>query len=470
MKPDAPTLDTTDVDTAVSWDGPDDMDNPMNWPPRKKNTIIACIAFVRFVTPLASAMMAPAIPQIRDDLGIVNEQIAVLPLSIYLLGFAIGPLLLAALSETYGRLAMYHIVNIVYTGSTIGCALSPNATALIIFRFLAGCAGGVPLVLGSGTIADMIAAEKRGRVMVIFTFGMVVGPMLGPTIASFLSQAKGWRWIFYLLTILSGVMTTTCLCFLRETYGPVILARKAVRTGKVAANKVASTKQTYIRTVSRPIQLLFLSPVQFCLSFYLAVVYGILFLVLSTLPTMLIEQYNFSEGLSGLPYLLIGLFAIITLVVMGALNDHLHKKLLATLNHGKPSPEMWLIHLFPGNFLLVAGLLWYGWAAQAKVHWAVPIFGAAIFGVGFNLVFVCTQSYVVDAFTAYAASATAANNATRGIAAGLIPLSGLSLYYRLGYGVGNTVLAAVLVVSGVPVTMLFWYGARLRSKYPWNDS
>jgi multidrug resistance protein len=123
-------------------------------------------------------------------------------ISSQLIGFAIGPFLLAPLSEIYGRTGIYHLANILYTGCTIGCALSPNVSALIAFRFLAGCAGGVPLVLGSGTVADMVPVEMRGRIMVIFTFGMVVGPMIGPMMASFLSQAKGWRWIFYLLTIL----------------------------------------------------------------------------------------------------------------------------------------------------------------------------------------------------------------------------------------------------------------------------
>ncbi len=72
---------------------------------------------------------------------------------------------------------------------------------LIGFRFLAGCVGAVPLAVGGGTIADLLPRDERGLAMSLYSLGPIIGPAVGPVAGGFLSQAKGWRWIFWLLTI-----------------------------------------------------------------------------------------------------------------------------------------------------------------------------------------------------------------------------------------------------------------------------
>lgn len=78
------------------------------------------------------------------------------------------------------------------------------------------------------------------------------------------------------------------------------------------------------------------------------------------------------------------------------------------------------------------------------------------------------QTYLVDSFTVYAASAIAANSVLRSILAALLPLAGLSMYENLGYGWGNSLLAFVaLILSPVPVLFRV-YGERIRTRYPWK--
>jgi MFS family permease len=88
-----------------------------------------------------------------------------------------------------------------FTLFTVGCAVAPSIGVLVAFRLLAGMAGGTPLTIGGGIAADMVAPNRRGTVMAIFTLGMLLGPILGPPAGGFLSQAKGWRWMFWVLTI-----------------------------------------------------------------------------------------------------------------------------------------------------------------------------------------------------------------------------------------------------------------------------
>ena len=122
--------------------------------------------------------------------------------SIYTLGFAIGPLLLSPLSELYGRLIIYHTCGILYVLFTVGGVLATSLNMLTGFRFLAGCAGSAPLTIGGGSIADMMVPEKRGAAMSIQAFGGMMGPAVGPVAGAFLSQSRGWRWVLWLVTIL----------------------------------------------------------------------------------------------------------------------------------------------------------------------------------------------------------------------------------------------------------------------------
>ena len=110
-----------------------------------------------------------------------------------MLGFGFGPIVVAPLSEIYGRNVVYRVGNVCYTALSAGCALTPNTSALFVLRLLSGGFGGAPLVVGGGTVSDLVPAEKRGFVTALLVLGMLVGPIIGPTVGGFLSEAEGWR-------------------------------------------------------------------------------------------------------------------------------------------------------------------------------------------------------------------------------------------------------------------------------------
>ena len=196
-----PTVTTQQDPNVVDWASPDDPEKALNWTSKKKWANVAVISAVTFLTPLASSMVAPAVPLVMDEFHVSNETVGSLVVSIYLLGYAIGPLGLAPLSEIYGRLPVYHVCNALFVIWTMACALAPNIGALLVFRVFAGIAGSCPLTIGGGSIADLIAQEKRGAAMAIFALGPLMGPVLGPVAGGYLGQAAGWRWVFWLITI-----------------------------------------------------------------------------------------------------------------------------------------------------------------------------------------------------------------------------------------------------------------------------
>ena len=166
----------------VFWDGPDDPANPQNWSPGLKWGNVAVLSIITLLTPLASSMFAPGVPRVMADFDVSSQLLATFVVSVYLLGFALGPLIVAPLSELYGRLLCYHVGNLGFIVFTIACALATNMNMLVGFRFLQGCWGVVPLTIGGGTIADLMAPEKRGGAMAIWAMGPLLGPVIGPVV------------------------------------------------------------------------------------------------------------------------------------------------------------------------------------------------------------------------------------------------------------------------------------------------
>jgi MFS family permease len=128
---------------------------------------------------LESSVIVPGVPLLKEDFHETRPPVASLVVSIFVLGFAFGPVLLSPLSELYGRRLLLNISNVVTLGFSIGSALAPNIATFIVFRFIAGSFGAGPMNIGGGSIADQIELSKRGFVMSIFFTGYFLGPVIG---------------------------------------------------------------------------------------------------------------------------------------------------------------------------------------------------------------------------------------------------------------------------------------------------
>ncbi|EXJ62308.1 hypothetical protein A1O7_02742 [Cladophialophora yegresii CBS 114405] len=457
---------TVDPDI-VDWDGPDDPENPLNWPSRKKWANIAFLSMITLLTPFGSSMLAPAVPQVMSDFNSESEALASFVVSVYVLGYAFGPLVIAPMSELYGRLYVYHVNTFLFMVFNLACGWSTSLSMLIVFRFLAGVAGSCPLTVGSGSIADTFRQDQRGKVMSIWTFPILFGPSMGPVVGSYLSEI-GWEWNFYLLGICTAVLLIVALIIQRETYPPVLLERKAKRLRKQTGNdKLRSALQSsktpgqlIFFSVVRPTKMLVLSPIVFGLSLYIAVVYGYLYLLFTTMTFVFRDQYGISPSNVGLVYLGIGLGQFIGLLLFGAYSDKLLRRMA---KGGEMKPEYRLPLLWPGAIIAPLGLVLYGWTAQYKVHWIVPILGTTMLGAGLVGSFMPVGVYLIDAYTVYAASAMAANTVLRSLGGAFLPLAGRDMYNALGLGWGNSLLAFIALGMSPMIWFFLKYGERIRT-------
>jgi len=183
----------------------------------------------------------------------------------------------------------------------------------------------------------------------------------------------------------------------------------------------------------------------------------------ATFPDLFKRVYHFGIGIGGLAYLGVGIGFILGTILGGHFGSKLYNA-LAARNGGQGKPEMRVPSIVIGALIVPIGLFWYGWSAQTRTHWVMPIIGTGIFGFGAMLTFLPIQLYLVDTFT-YSASALSASAVTRSMLAFALPLAGTQMFDALGLGMGNTLLAVLALVMGVPFPIWIWfYGERLRAR------
>ncbi|KAF2717106.1 MFS general substrate transporter [Polychaeton citri CBS 116435] len=460
----------------VTWNGPDDVENPKNWTKSHKWAATLAVASFTFISPVSSSIVAPATSQIAKSFDIHNYAEQSITYCVFVLGYAFGPLFLSPLSEIYGRSRLLQLANLFYLVFNTVAGFARNESELIAFRFLSGLGGSAPLAVGGGVIGDMWLAEERGAALSIYSLGPLLGPAVGPIAGAWIAQCTTWRWTLWAPSIVDVFVQLAALKYLQETFAPALLRRKATKLRKETGDDRYQTEQERLkvtlpvalkRGLSRPFILIGTQPIVQCLGLYMAYLYGLYYLVLGDFSDLWVEGYHESRGISGLNYIALGLGPIIGAQISALVNDRIYRGLKAR-NNGVGKPEFRLPLMIPGCLLVPIGLFWYGWNAQAHTHWILPNIGILIYSCGGIFGFQCIQTYVVDAYTTYAASAMAAIALGRCILAFIFPLLVKSLYGALGYGWGTSLLAFIAIALGVPAPILLWYyGAKLRERSPY---
>ncbi|KAL4779636.1 major facilitator superfamily domain-containing protein [Aspergillus varians] len=453
---------------------PDDPRNPMEFSNTLKWALTGMAAIATLAVALVSSAYTGGIREIEAEFGIGSE-VATLGVSLFVLGFAIGPLLWAPLSEMFGRQIVFFFTYMALTAFNCGCAGAKNSWTLIILRFFAGAFGSSPLTNAGGVIADMFSAKHRGVAMSMFAAAPFLGPVLGPIIGGFLGMNAGWRWVMGFLGAFSGVLWLAGTLLMPETYAPVLLRRRSQRlskiTGKVYRSKVdidqgtISLGDAFKTALSRPWILLFREPIVFLLSLYMAIVYGTLYMLFAAYPIVFQLTRGWNQGIGALPFL--GIMVGMLMAVAYSIWDN-NRYIRSQEKHGGfAPPEARLPPCMVASIAIPVGLFWFAWTNYPTVHWMACIAAGVPFGFGMVLVFLSIMSYLIDTYTIFAASVLAANSVLRSIFGAVFPLFTTYMYEDLGIHWASSI-PAFLALACVPFPFLFYkYGEpiRLRCKY-----
>ncbi|EPX71650.1 membrane transporter [Schizosaccharomyces octosporus yFS286] len=448
--------------------------NPKQWPLKLKIRNVIVISTMSFLNQYGANVFAPSIPTISKEFH-SSRTVVTLGTTLYSLGVLFGILIFAPLSEQFGRRPIYLTGYSVFALLQIPIALSVNLEMFLVFRFFSGCFGSVGMSNGAGSLADLFEKKDRGKYMIVYFTLLSLGPGVAPIISGFITQSTiGWRWEFWILLILSGVLLLFSFLLLKETYPPILNRMKLERTGElgelgeneVVAKRLSGTellkKWLVLLSMKKPLHMLVTQPILICIAFTVGTIYGILSLVLIAFSQAWEVLYNFNVGISGLMYVSITLGLLCAVFLALPLNQKFYIKLLQR-NGGESEPEFRLPMGIIGCLLFVTGILIFGWTANYRVFWFVPLIGSTLLGAGYIMTNNPLNMYVVDTYGIYSASASAAVRVLQLTFGAIFPLFAESLYQRLGYGWGCTLLAFILLFCSISLPLLYFFGPRIRS-------
>ncbi|MCJ1471571.1 hypothetical protein MMC13_000211 [Lambiella insularis] len=474
---DAPTGQngTARMVPAQDWNGPDDPENPLKWSMRSRVYHTTVPALMGFIVTIGSSLYTPGVPDVMDQFG-VSQTVALLGLSLYVLGLAFGPVLAAPLSETLGRRAVYLISLPLAALFTLGAGFSQTFASLVICRFFAAFLGSPALAVGAGSNADLWRPVDRGTATVLFLLAPFAGSAMGPLIGGYSAEAKGWRWTQWPM-LFAAVPALLYSMFMKETYKKVILQKRARKLGippppTNGPSGIAAIRFLLMVTLVRPVHMIATEPIVGAFSLYVAFNFSVLFGFFDAFPIVFEGVYGFSLGSAGLPWLavLVGcLLGVATVIVIDRLT--FRKEYVKSQKAGRGGlvpPEHRLYAAMAGSLGLPIGLFWFAWTARIDVHWVSPVLAAVPFGWGNMCVFASAALYLVDTYGPMTgASAMAGNGLARYISGAAFPLFTIQMYKRLGIAWATSLLGFI-AVGLLPIPwILFRFGPQIRamSKY-----
>ncbi|CAJ2504349.1 Uu.00g117430.m01.CDS01 [Anthostomella pinea] len=462
---------TEDDPYVVDWID-NDPGNPMLFADSKKWFLTMLVAIATLAVAFVSSAYSGGIEQIIVEFGI-GQEVATLGLSLFVLGFAIGPLMWAPMSELYGRQLLFFGTYAALTAFNAGAAGAQNSWTLIILRFFAGAFGSSPLTNAGGVIADMFPAKQRGLAMALFAAAPFLGPTLGPLIGGFLGMTEGWRWVEGLMAIFTGALWLIGGLLIPETYPPVLLRKRAAKlskmTGKVYKSRAEvdqgpTTAGTAFKTaLTRPWILLFREPIVFLLSIYMAIIYGTLYMLFGAFPIVYQQNRGWNEGVGGLAFMgvLVGMLIAVLYVIV---YENKRYSRAADKAGGFAAPEQRLYMTMVGSACVPLGMIWFAWTNYPDIHFMASITAGVPFGFGMVCVFLGVMNYLIDAYVIFAASVLAANSVLRSLFGAAFPLFTTQMYGNLGIHWASMVPAFLALVC-VPFPFLFFkYGPQIRAR------
>ncbi|KAK7703155.1 hypothetical protein SLS57_011038 [Botryosphaeria dothidea] len=397
-----------------------DRDNPRNWPNWKRWYITCFASMLNVLTCLCAGGYSSGQDELIEEFG-VSAEVGTVGLSMYILGFAVGPLMLAPLSEYFGRNPVYVWSWLLLVIFQIPLALAPNIATVIVCRLLQGFFGSAPLTNTGGTLT---VPETRHSIIL---------------------DKKTQR--------------------LRKRLRAEGLAA-AENLHDANADEKKGLHTLFAITLTRPFKFLFTEPITFAAAIYNGWIYGIVYLLNEAFPLVFGPNgHGFNTGQWGASFAGLCVGSLVA-AFLHPLQERYYLRQVAR-NGGKGVPEARMYLARGGTFLLPISLFWFAWTSFPSVHWIVPIIASAFFGAGIYIIILAILNYVVDSYQTYSASALAGVILVRNLVGAGFPLFAKQMYENLGLEWASTLLAFLSIVM-CPIPWVFFYkGEEIRKRSPW---
>ncbi len=163
------------------------------------------------VGPLSMDMYLPSLPSLGRELGATTSQ-AQLSLSVFLLGLALGPVIIGPISDALGRRRPLLVGAAAFALTSLLCIFAPSIGVLTVLRFIEGIAGAAGMVIGLAIVRDVYSGVAQARFFSLLMLVTSIGPIIAPVVGSLLLTVTSWRGIFVILTLV-GVLLFFAVAF-----------------------------------------------------------------------------------------------------------------------------------------------------------------------------------------------------------------------------------------------------------------
>lgn len=460
---------------------PNDKKNPKNFSKARKWYLTLILGLICFVVALGSAIVTGDMTGPMEYFEVSMEVIILASVTMFVIGFGVGPLVFAPLSEEIGRQLVYLGTLFVAIIFIIPCGAAKNIGTLIICRLIDGIAFSAPMTLIGGSLADIWDNNERGQAMALFSAAPFLGPCVGPVFGGLLhDNAPTWRWVYWTYLIIAGVFVALFAVLLPETHANTILKRRAKKLRKTTNDptyralcelKVKSFKQICEDSLLRPFVLL-TELIVLLITLYMSVIYGLLYMFFMAYPVIYGEGKGFSDSMIGVMFLPIAGGILIATAIAPFVNKDYNKRAQAYRDKGElPPPELRLIPMMISCWAVPIGLFAFAWSSYPRLSWAGPAWSGLAVGFGFCALYNPANNYIVDSYQHYAASGLAAKTFVRSMWGACVPLFTMQMYRKLNYEWASTLMAFISLACCAIPYMFYFYGARIRkfSRYAYTE-
>jgi DHA2 family multidrug resistance protein len=184
--------------------------------PRHVGLLTLCVMLATIMQALDTTIANVALPYMQGSLSATTDQINWV-LTSYIVAAAIATPVTGFLEARLGRKRLFQIAVAGFTAASVLCGLAVSLPEMVVFRLLQGLFGASLVPLSQAVLLDSYPKEKHGSAMAMWGIGVMVGPILGPTLGGYLTEVYNWRWVFY-INVPIGIVTFLGLsAYLSET-------------------------------------------------------------------------------------------------------------------------------------------------------------------------------------------------------------------------------------------------------------
>jgi MFS transporter, DHA2 family, multidrug resistance protein len=162
-----------------------------------RGLVTACTVLATLMQALDTTIANVALPYMQGTFGAAPDQITWV-LTSYIIAAAIMTAPVGWLSARYGRKTLFITCLTGFTIASMLCGLANSLNQMVLFRLLQGAFGAGLVPLSQATMLDLYPLEKRGQAMAMWGVGVMVGPVIGPTLGGYLTDVYDWRWVFFI--------------------------------------------------------------------------------------------------------------------------------------------------------------------------------------------------------------------------------------------------------------------------------